>query len=156
MIKASILSRERTAKEKGLTVAELPEVKLVSISKDGEVILKFTKDIQFPIDLLQTVVSKNKRPAEAKEDRKMDDEQDDEPVIVASLFAVQIMSYEAEVVSENLTSWRITSITPKEIKIALTFANPLEVSQGDEQDVLSIFANLEAYMDKDGVNLPPF
>ena len=156
MIKASILSRERTAKEKGLTVAELPEVKLVSISKDGEVILKFTKDIQFPIDLLRTVDSKNKRPAEAKEDRKMDDEQDDEPVIVASLFAVQIMSYEAEVVSENLTSWRITSITPKEIKIALTFANPLEVSQGDEQDVLSIFANLEAYMDKDGVNLPPF
>ena len=66
MIKASILSRERTAKEKGLTVAELPEVKLVSISKDGEVILKFTKDIQFPTDLLQTVNSKSKRPAEEK------------------------------------------------------------------------------------------
>ena len=47
-------------------------------------------------------------------------------------------------------------MTPKEIKIALTFAKPLEVSQGDEQDVLSIFAGLGAYKDKDGINLPSF
>ena len=47
-------------------------------------------------------------------------------------------------------------MTPKEIKIALTFTKPLEVSQGDEQDVLSIFAGLGAYKDKDGINLPAF
>ena len=47
-------------------------------------------------------------------------------------------------------------MTPNEIKIALTFAKPFEVSQGDEQDVLTIFAGLGAYKDKDGINLPTF
>ena len=47
-------------------------------------------------------------------------------------------------------------MTTKEIKIALTFSKPLEVSQGDEHDVLSIFADLGPYIDTDGVNLPPF
>ena len=79
-----------------------------------------------------------------------------EPIPVESLFTVQMMSTETEDISENLKSWRVSSMTPKEIKIALTFAKPLEVSQGDEQDVLSIFAGLGAYKDKDDINLPTF
>ena len=45
---------------------------------------------------------------------------------------------------------------PNEIKIALTFAKPLDVSQGDEHDVLSVYAGLGAYKDKDDINLPTF
>ena len=47
-------------------------------------------------------------------------------------------------------------MTPNEIKIALTFAKPLDVSQGDERDVLSVYAGLGVYKDKDGINLPSF
>ena len=36
---------------------------------------------------------------------------------------------------------------PREMRIALTFAKPLEVSQGDEVDSLVIFAGLGDYTD---------
>ena len=52
MIKASALAREEIAAEVDLAKFELPEVELVSISKDGEVLIKISKDIQFPNDLL--------------------------------------------------------------------------------------------------------
>ena len=70
-----------------------------------------------------------------------------EPIPVESLFTVQMMSSETEVISENLKSWRVISMTSKEIKIALTFTEPLEVSQGDEHDVLSVFADFGAFKD---------
>ena len=79
-----------------------------------------------------------------------------ELITVESLFTLQMMSSETMVISENLKSWRISSLTSKEIKIALTFAKPLDVSQGDEHDVLSVYAGLGAFKDKDGINLPSF
>ena len=45
-----------------------------------------------------------------------------------SLFNVQMMETDTETVSKNLTSWKIISLTQREVKIALTFAKPLEVS----------------------------
>ena len=133
----------------------------MSISKDGEVLIKISKDIQFPADLLQAVNSSNQLAEKgrssdlpAKKDRKMNDDLGESTV--ESLFTVQMMSSETEVISENLKSWKVISMTSKEIKFALTFTKPLEVSQGDEHDVLSVFAGLGAYKDKDGINLPSF
>ena len=53
-----------------------------------------------------------------------------------------MLSFETEIVSENLTSWQVTLLTPKELKLALTFTKPLEVSQGDAHDLLAVFADL--------------
>ena len=64
------------------------------------------------------------------------------PIKAESLFTVKMMETDSETVSENLTGWRITSLTPREVKLALRFANPLEVSQGDERDSLLVFADL--------------
>ena len=63
-------------------------------------------------------------------------------VTAESLFTIEMMEIDSEKVSEILTGWRITSLTPKEVKLALTFANPLKVSQGDERDALLVFADL--------------
>ena len=38
----------------------------------------------------------------------------------------------------------------------MTFAKPLDVSQGDEHDFLSVFADLGAYSDLDGIRLSDF
>ena len=124
MIKASVLAREIIAAEVDLAKFELPEAELVSISKDAEVLIKLSKDIQFPNDLLQAINSFNRA---AKNDRKMNDDLG-EPIMVESLFTLQMMSSETEFISENLISWRLSSMTQKEIKIALTFAKPLDVS----------------------------
>ena len=59
MIKASALAREEIAAEVDLEKFELPGVKLVSISKDAEVLIKISKDVKFPADLLQAVNSSN-------------------------------------------------------------------------------------------------
>ena len=149
MIKASVLAREIIAAEVDLAKFELPEAELVSISKDAEVLIKFSKEIQFPTDLLLAV------NGSVKKDHYMNDDLG-ELITVESLFTLQMMSSETMVISENLKSWRISSLTSKEIKIALTFAKPHDVSQGDEHDVLSVYAGLGAFKDKDGINLPSF
>ena len=69
---------------------------------------------------------------------------------------MQLISTEGEAVSENLTGWSVTSVTPKEIKIGLTFAKPLEVSQGEEHDSLAIFGDFSQFKDSDGLSLPAF
>ena len=73
MIKASAFAREKAAEKAALAEAEgvIPEAKLESISKDREVVIKLSKDIEFPASLLKTVNSSN-RPA--KKDRKMNDD----------------------------------------------------------------------------------
>ena len=134
MIKASALAREQIAAEVDLAKFELPKVELVSISKDGEVLIKISKDIKFPADLLKAVNSSNQSAEEdhssnlpVKKDHKMNDDLR-EPIRAESYFTVQMMSSETEVISENLKSWRVISMTSKEIKITLTFTKPLEVS----------------------------
>ena len=68
MIKASALARKKIAAEVDLEKFELPEAELVSISKDAEVLIKLSKDIEFPASLLKTVNSSNRA---AKKDHKM-------------------------------------------------------------------------------------
>ena len=79
-----------------------------------------------------------------------------EAIPAESLLTVQMMSSETEVISENLISWRVSSLMSREIKIGLTFAKPLDVSQGDEHDILSVYAGLGAFKDNDDINLPSF
>ena len=67
-----------------------------------------------------------------------------------------MLSFESEVISENLTSWRVTLLSPEELKLALTFAKPLEVSQGDAHDSLAIFADLSSFRDMDGISPSQF
>ena len=73
MTKASVLAKEKAAEKVALAEVEgvIPEAKLESVSKDGEVVLKLSKDIEFPASLLKTVNSSN-RPA--KKDRRMNDD----------------------------------------------------------------------------------
>ena len=71
MIKASALARKKIAAEVDLEKVELPEAELVSISKDAEVLIKLSKDIKFPNDLLQAINSSNQA---AKKDHKMNDD----------------------------------------------------------------------------------
>ena len=61
-----------------------------------------------------------------------------------------------EEVSDNLTSWNVTSITKTELRLALNFSRPVEVAQGDEKDSLVISARLGSYKDVDGIHFPEF
>lgn len=63
---------------------------------------------------------------------------------------------EAELLGDNLNSWRITSIKRTELRIALNFTKPVYVSQGDEKDLLFIFARFGTFNDNDGVPYPDF
>ena len=51
-----------------------------------------------------------------------------------------VIEGEDEKFSENLTNWNITSLTKTELRIALNFAEPILVSQGDEKDSLLVIA----------------
>ena len=57
MNKAAALAREHFEAEAALAEVKMPEVELVSVSKDALAIIRFSKDIQFPAELLKTVRS---------------------------------------------------------------------------------------------------
>ena len=119
--------------------------------------IKFTKEINFPTNLLEAVNAKKSKPTTGSgknEEQKLEDQK--KLFIAESLLTVQMLSFESEVVSENLTSWQVTLLSPKELKLALTFAKPLEVSQGDAFDSLAIFADLSSYRDTDGISPSQF
>ena len=105
----------------------MPDVELVSISKDAEVVIAFSKEMTFrPELILQSPEPEELSSDETTKARTMQDQGD--AITVDSLFTVQMMSANNEIVDPNLTSWRVSSVTSKEIKIALTFAEVLEVS----------------------------
>ena len=58
MIRFAALANERVAAEAALAKVKEPEANLVSISKDAEVSIKFTKEIDFPTELLEAVNAK--------------------------------------------------------------------------------------------------
>ena len=73
MTKGSVLAKEKAAEKAALAEADgvILEAELVSISKNAEVVIKLSKDVEFPASLLETVNSYN-RPA--KKDHKMNDD----------------------------------------------------------------------------------
>ena len=58
MIRFAVLANERVAAEAALAKVKEPDANLVSISKYGEVSIKFTKEIDFPTGLLEAVNAK--------------------------------------------------------------------------------------------------
>lgn len=72
-----------------------------------------------------------------------------------SLLSLELIPFDHEETSlSRLQDWSITSVDSEWIKIKLQFEAPLEVSQGEESDLLFILANLQAYPDVDGLTLP--
>ena len=67
-----------------------------------------------------------------------------------------MMETDSESVSGNLIGWKITSLTPNELKISLTFSKSIEVSQGEEKDSLLVFLDLSQFSDKDGLSFAEF
>ena len=51
-----------------------------------------------------------------------------ETLTAKDLFTVQLMETDIERLSNNLTSWTLTSLTATEVKLTLEFAEPLKVS----------------------------
>ena len=58
------------------------------------------------------------------------------------LLNVLMLSGDSLEIDDNLMSWEITDVTNKLIKVALEFAEPLKVSQGDSPDILVLQAQL--------------
>ena len=70
------------------------------------------------------------------------------------LLNIFMLSGDNETLEENLRSWSIQSVSPKQISVSLDFVSPLHVSQGDEPDKLVIEAKLCQYQDEDEQRLP--
>ena len=66
-----------------------------------------------------------------------------------------MLNGDTEEVDNNLNSFSVTSVTSTEIKFALNFEKPINVSQGYYPDVLIIQVFLSAFTDSNGKRLPP-
>ena len=76
MIRISALANERVAAEAALAKVKEPDANLLSISKDGDVSIKFTKEINFPAELLEAVNENQVKPTTGSgknKGRKMED-----------------------------------------------------------------------------------
>ena len=67
-----------------------------------------------------------------------------------------MLSSETETISDNLVGWAVSSVNSKEILVDLDFAEPLQVSQGDTQDLLLVYTEFGNFTDFNGVRLPDF
>ena len=59
-----------------------------------------------------------------------------------------------DVKDDNLRSWKIISVSPTLIEIDLEFENPVQVSQGDNNDRLITQVALSRYPDENQNRLP--
>ena len=66
------------------------------------------------------------------------------------------MTTDEEVLSENLVSWNITSISGTGLEAQLSFNQPINVSQGYEYDMLLIFLNFSEFKGRDGTPIADF
>lgn len=136
---------------------KLPAANLVSISKNGEVVIKFSKEIDFPKKILEPVEQpKNKAENDSRTKGALLQAKREKFTEAENLLIVEMIEGEEEKISENLTSWNITSITKTELRITLNFAKPILVSQGDIKDSLLISARFGAFKDEDGIHFPEF
>ena len=60
---------------------------------------------------------------------------------------VTMLSGDSLETDENLVSWNVTSVERRLIRLDLEFESPLEVSQGDNPDILVVQAQLSQYPD---------
>ena len=108
-----------------------PEVRTNGISNSGELYLGFTKDIVFPSNLTailndKSVSKKSLDTEHVKDNRTLADD-----LINKSLLTLSLKSYVNDTISDNLTSWTVTSTSSRQIIVKFTLSQPLLVSQGD-------------------------
>ena len=131
LLKAMADAKERAAALAGTLASLMPEASLTYISRDAVAVITFSEDIMFPKEMLLWPGTKNSQTttpdATTKKLRSLKTVEDGR-TFAESLFNVQMMETDTETVSKNLASWKIISLTQREVKIALTFAKPLEVS----------------------------
>ena len=97
----------------------MPELKLVDVSKNGEVLLRFSKEIKFPDEILQLSESRASEVATAEANGRSMETANGGSLTAKDLFTVQMMETDTERLSNNLAGWTLTSITATEVKLAL-------------------------------------
>ena len=103
-----------------------PEVRVGSISKQGEVRLDFTHTMRFPDNFAILI---NERSSD-------------------KLIEVYMLNGDTKEIDQNLSSWTVTSTSSTNINIILDFEKPILVSAGTYPDLLIIQVFLSAYPDK--------
>lgn len=129
---------------------KLLEISLERISKNGEVVINFSKEIDFPSDLLKPRVTS----FSSKARKKLQIEERGKFGAIEKFLNVKMLDRETETLSDNLTSWKVTAISRTQISIDLTFARPIEVSQNYEKDMLLVVIDLADFKDSDVLHLP--
>ena len=94
-----------------------PEIRLGTISANRNMKIEFTGAMSFP---------------EKEEFIQQNAEQ------ALKLLNIFMLSGDDEVIDDNLTSWKIKSVTAMQISVDLEFKSPLLVSQGDMPDQIVI------------------
>ena len=61
---------------------------------------------------------------------------------------LHLISEYTETIDENLTDWEVVSMSATEIEILLKFRDPLQISAGWNDDVLTVDVNLAPYRNK--------
>ena len=61
---------------------------------------------------------------------------------------LHLLSQYTEHIDENLADWEVVSLSATEIEILLTFKDPLQVSSGWDNDMLTVDVNLAPYYNR--------
>ena len=101
---------------------------------DQMVLLRFTEKMQWPSNLQSVLHSKDAVQRLSFLVLKMDK---DEPKV------------------QNLKSWKAVFVDSRNIHVAVEFQDPLEISLGDEPDLLLVQVELSEYRDHLNRALPP-
>lgn len=120
-----------------------PEARLGDIANDGTLIISFTEDMNWSDDLLSIL-------KESQQGRRLSSEDGEQPTPSVSVVGLSAVDMEVPI----LKSWSIRYLNPKEMKINLDFIKPVEVSQGDEPDVLIVlFEHFNVFRGGNGLPL---
>ena len=110
-----------------------PEVRLGRIEANGRVKLEFTNAMIFPSE--REFILLNEKSGN-------------------ELIELIMLKGDEDVQDDNLKSWKIISVSPTLIEIDLEFENPVQVSQGDNNDRLITQVALSRYPDENQNRLP--
>ena len=131
-----------------------PEVRVASISNNGEVLLTFTHTMNLKNEHKDILNSRN--ITEGTQDTRLIAEKGSNLTTVNGhdLLFLKIISYETQNVTQNLIDWKVTEVKPRSMKIKLELREPLLISKGEEPDILLIQMNFGWLYDTDGQPLP--
>ena len=61
---------------------------------------------------------------------------------------------ESKALDTNLQAWNVKKVTSRSIEIEMAFKEPLNVSEGEDADLLAFEVCFETFVDINGNNLP--